>query len=404
MRLTSFLFSLSLPSPLFFPSLLFSSGLSRLVPLPLSCLHLPGRHLYMQRPPILALLPSPTRMCSVKTALLLSGLAALATAQDPMVKVEPDDIPFGCATICGPIVELTDICHVGSHPGFRRRLKRRKIEKRQSVTNAFGLVVPAPERTPTGGRVVTVTTVVTLTATPSQAVAPGSAITTPAAGSNNPSSQVMTTTMTMVLLEDDTDGGDLELPADDTGVRLAFPTTTSTPLAVGNAADGIDMGDVYEYAEQETEVEDAERDCVCNNKSFDVALVSGLCTSCIQQAGWAPECKFLFFCRFAFFIRFPFCLLSSRLKLILKLSHGCDHGSMSIRRTSIHRQKRRRRQQRPHQGRSAYSTRRHRFFSHQRLAALTAPRDRIRRGAGGGSRVRPRPPIINTQFFFSSTH
>ncbi|KEZ45705.1 hypothetical protein SAPIO_CDS1481 [Scedosporium apiospermum] len=228
-------------------------------------------------------------MCSVKTALLLSGLAALATAQDPMVKVEPDDIPFGCATICGPIVELTDICHVGSHPGFRRRLKRRKIEKRQFVTNAFGLVVPAPERTPTGGRVVTVTTVVTLTATPSQAVNPGSAITTPAAGSNNPSSQVMTTTMTMVLPEDDTDGGDLELPADDTGVRLAFPTTTSTPLAVGNAADGIDMGDVYEYAEQETEVEDAERDCVCNNKSFDVALVSGLCTSCIQQAGWAPE-------------------------------------------------------------------------------------------------------------------
>ncbi|PKS05947.1 hypothetical protein jhhlp_007780 [Lomentospora prolificans] len=231
-------------------------------------------------------------MCSVKTAVLLSGLAVLANAQDEMVKLDPNDVALGCATICGPIVELTDICHVASHADFKRKIKRRKIGKRQVVTNAFGLVVPAPQKTPvTSERVITITTVVTLTATPSQAV-PGVA-TTPAVG-NNPlpaSSSVWTTTMTMVLPEDDGDGG---LPVDETDVRLAFPTTTSTPLAVGNAADGTEtvsgVEEVWEYAEQKETVvvEDAERACVCNNTSFDVALVSGLCTSCIQQAGYAP--------------------------------------------------------------------------------------------------------------------
>lgn len=244
-------------------------------------------------------------MCRVKTAaVLLSGLAALGTAQEEMVKLDPSDVALGCATICGPIVELTDICHVGSHPDFKRKIKRRRISKRQVVTNAFGLVVPAPQPTPAASqRVITVTTVVTLTATPSQAI-PG-LTPTPAAGAGgvvNPplaSSSVWTTTMTMVLPEDDADAGaSADLPVDDGGVRLAFPTTTSTPLAVGNAAGGVDDLEAGEYAEQteaEVVVEDAERVCVCQNKSFDVALVSGLCTSCIQQAGYAPGCEYSFF-------------------------------------------------------------------------------------------------------------
>ncbi|SPO01454.1 uncharacterized protein DNG_04127 [Cephalotrichum gorgonifer] len=240
-------------------------------------------------------------MCAARAALL--STLALASAS---ILLEPSDVPVECARICGPVVELTSKCDLGAFSdtstgdSVSSRVKRRKVEargdgpardhdkkrrrKRAVVTNAFGQIVTIPESLG-GERVVTLTTVVTLTETPApRTTQNGGQITTVPAGGAAPVSSVMTTTMTMVVLEDG-DGG-LGLPADP-------PLPTTTPVAVGNAADWnpVSGGDsLEEYAEvgQAAEVvANAERECVCKNNSFDVAVVAGLCSSCIWQAGYS---------------------------------------------------------------------------------------------------------------------
>lgn len=245
-------------------------------------------------------------MCTVKTALL--STLALASAE---ILVAPEDIPFECATICGPVVELADKCSLSSanqdvEVETVARVKRRKVEKRGAghvharlhdkmrkrkravVTNAFGQVVSVPSGME-NGQPFTVTTVVTVTAEPSPTPAPGDerSITAPPANVESPSWTVMTTVMTMVAPEEDGSGGSISLPTDD-----AAPATT-TPLVVGNVADGDD-DEAWEYAETEEAgdaVADLEKECVCENNSFDVELVSGLCSSCIWQTGYSLGSK-----------------------------------------------------------------------------------------------------------------
>lgn len=238
-------------------------------------------------------------MCTVRIA-LLSALA-LASAE---ILLAPQDVPMECATICGPMVELTNKCSLGSSdtdPEVETvaRVKRRKVErqsrghahfhdkrrrrKRTVVTNALGQVVSVPSGLGKG-QAFTVTTVVTVTAAPGPVEQPGA--TTPPADAASPTWSVMTTTMTMVAAEEGEAGGDLSLPTDDA------VAPTSTPLVVGNVADEDDA-----FAETEDAgdaVVGAERECVCQNDSFDVELVSGLCSSCIWQSGsslgsrWSP--------------------------------------------------------------------------------------------------------------------
>lgn len=245
-------------------------------------------------------------MCTVKAALL--STLALASAE---ILVAPEDIPFECATICGPVVELTDKCSFASFVQDAEvdtvaRVKRRKVEKRSHnhihvrfhekmgkrkravVTNAFGQVVSVPPGME-NGQPFTVTTVVTVTAEPSPTSAPEDqrSVTTPPASTEPPSWTVMTTTMTMVAPEEDGPDESLSIPEDDA------TAITTTPLVVGNVADEDDDG-AYEYAETEeagNAVADAEKECVCENGSFDVALVSGLCSSCIEQSGFSLGSK-----------------------------------------------------------------------------------------------------------------
>lgn len=256
-------------------------------------------------------------MCTVKSTLLSTLLASSISAS---VLLAPEDVPAECATICGPVVELTDRCSLGTYDTSPSpedeifvRVKRRKVRashrrqiqhdnhdrsrfhekkpmKRAVVTNAFGQVVTVPAGLG-DGKTFTVTAVVTFTATPEPSPATGQLVTTqPAAGVPAlDTSSVMTTVMEMVVPEE---GGDLTLPA-----NPAVPTTTL--VAVGNAADGGtdekgDDTDAPEHAETEESDEaitNAEKRCVCENGSFDVAAVSGLCSSCISQAGYLQECK-----------------------------------------------------------------------------------------------------------------
>ena len=231
-------------------------------------------------------------MCTVKTALL--SVLALASAE---ILLAPEDVPLECASICGPVVELTSKCSLGTlapDPEVETvaRVKKRKVERRERghtqfhdkrvrwkrtvVTNALGQVVSVPPGMG-NGQAFTVTTVVTVTAAPSPSKTPENqfSVTTLPAKAASPIWTVMTTTMTMVAPE--------ALPTDD-GVA---PTTT--PLVVGNAAD-----EEFGYAEREeavNAVEDAERECVCQNDSFDLELVSGLCSSCLMQSVFSPASK-----------------------------------------------------------------------------------------------------------------
>ena len=245
-------------------------------------------------------------MCTVKAA-LLSALA-LASAE---ILLAPEDIPIECAPICGPVVELTDKCSLGvpaavsskSEDANIARMKRRRVEsrnpsrgsshtrlhdkkdrrKRAVVTNAFGQVVSVPSGLESG-RTFTVTAVVTVTAAPSPPSAPNEqGVTAPPADAASSTWTVMTTVMTMVA-----PGDDLELPTSDDSA-----TPTSTPIVVGNVAEGDDT--TYSYAETEDvgdTVEDAERECVCQNDSFDVEAISGLCASCITQSGFSIGSKY----------------------------------------------------------------------------------------------------------------
>ncbi|GJC78694.1 hypothetical protein ColLi_01532 [Colletotrichum liriopes] len=58
------------------------------------------------------------------SVLVLSGLAALTKARE----VNVDDVPVECATICGPIVELTYKCDVDNSFDELKRLKRWKVD------------------------------------------------------------------------------------------------------------------------------------------------------------------------------------------------------------------------------------------------------------------------------------
>ncbi|KAK2059810.1 hypothetical protein LY76DRAFT_542058, partial [Colletotrichum caudatum] len=117
------------------------------------------------------------------SVLVLSGLAALARARE----VKVDEVPVECATICGPIVELTYKCDID---GSFDELKRRSLD--------------APAANP------------------------------------------------------------------------PYPPEKRQQAGRHDAGGGHHHG--------------AERDCTCNNKSFDVQLLAGLCQSCIRKSGnWATN-------------------------------------------------------------------------------------------------------------------
>lgn len=288
-------------------------------------------------------------MATVKAALL--STLALASAE---ILLAPEDVPIECAAICGPVVELTRKCSLGMpiiefEEETFARVKRRKVDgrgrghvsshrhvhdkaqkrKRAAVTNGFGQVVSIPSGL-AGGQTFTVTTVVTVTAAPTSSSTTsdsrGDTTTPPAKDPESPTMSVMTTTMTMVVPDGDETprNGELELPTDDT---LA---PTSTPPVVENGADDGGRHENVETEEAEDAIGQAERECVCENKSFDVGRVSGLCSSCIWQAGYmlGSECSVAH--------NTPYPILERVLGCADRSSHAKRHEPMRVFERGVH--------------------------------------------------------------------
>ncbi|KAH6663957.1 hypothetical protein F5X68DRAFT_217958 [Plectosphaerella plurivora] len=275
-----------------------------------------------------------------KESASIIALAALGLAEE----LKPNDVPLACANICGPIVELSVMCDMDGTTSVQE-LKRRKLAhvprtlpqgqkkvKRQVVppqtsgprtTRSMGQFktipfsstsVPAEPTTPPNvaqpvqvepniadGAVAnppiinlrptnTPTVINPLfpdligPSTPAQpSVAPtpsfssiGTTTTSGGGGANLPVGNGGAAP---------TSGSDLvDGPADgDTGSGAGDGTTGDVTDDVGSIRD--DAGMLWPGQKQKQEEENRERLCFCQNKSFDVARVAGLCASCINQMG-----------------------------------------------------------------------------------------------------------------------
>ena len=254
--------------------------------------------------------------------IVFSGLAAFATGE----ALPPADIPIQCATICGPMVELTALCCPRDKLAKRRRLDEPvrfeggsestegdglrdddRLERRKFVT-----LVPAPKSFPDEPTTNAATT----------AVKPADAATFPLA-SAAPSSSSSTSqpavqeagTTTAPLLHppqapaapppaahvssSQPPGQPAPTPATalarTTGIALGangpIKTTTMTTNAAAPSSGSKQLpssgGSQMEQIMGQPGIPmamDAEEKCVCLNRSFDVARISGLCASCIMQA------------------------------------------------------------------------------------------------------------------------
>ncbi|KAM3502746.1 hypothetical protein MY11210_008973 [Beauveria gryllotalpidicola] len=254
----------------------------------------------------------------------------------------PESIPIQCASICGPMVELTSICsgrssQENSAPFLNSRRKRanenqntgadRKQEaKRQPKDGVelakrnFTVIVPAPTSFPSSLLVQTGTlapphqskitqirpTVIFPVQEPpphpspsppppssSSAPPPPPAVATPAPTQQHPSTSTPTESDVQQNSPSTTGlvGGSVS------------PTTSRRPQSSvdatndgdeGNDDDGSDDGDDHNHTnssgakpdknEDGWVMEDGEEECVCENKSFNVARVAALCSSCIATA------------------------------------------------------------------------------------------------------------------------
>lgn len=240
---------------------------------------------------------------------ILTGLAAIVTADS----LPPEDIPLQCATICGPIVELTSICDV-----HRKRLRKRKVDKpvprdwapklaveplkaagqQQQSQNkqkkqagekrSFSVIVAAPTSFPPELLASATTTseaapsssssTRTIRAT-SRSTQPPTEVSTTSSSSTNPRSTSSSTATSRQSVTTSAPRADASLPS--TSFSTAASRTTST--------DGYD--DVWSQKGQGNSMDSAEEQCVCLNDSFDVEKVAGLCASCIQMAGYTESSK-----------------------------------------------------------------------------------------------------------------
>ncbi|KAI8164971.1 hypothetical protein KHU50_007147 [Colletotrichum sp. SAR 10_65] len=174
------------------------------------------------------------------SVLVLTGLAALAGAKELQI----DDVPVECATICGPIVELTFKCDVDNSFDELRRLKRRKVdgpEAQRIPPHAKGGVA---RRHHHRNRPPAQNEADVAVATPTQ---PQDAV------PSVPSSQQSTPSASM-----------------------------SMPSAMPVAGE---PGKKEPQPNPETDKDTAEKNCICGNKSFDVNLLAGMCQSCIKRSG-----------------------------------------------------------------------------------------------------------------------
>ncbi|KAF5239513.1 hypothetical protein FAUST_4833 [Fusarium austroamericanum] len=193
------------------------------------------------------------------------GLLSVAVADVLPV----DDIPLMCVTICGPIVELTSKCDVHGQRMSKRQVEsewvpKLAVEPPTLDKRSFSIIRAAPTSFP-------------------PEFSPGESTTTSLSSwtSEETSSvvdQVSTkkrTTMASMLMDTTT------------AIQTTLSTHTTlsnsgSPEVVSQTPTGTWKSSLQTHTPQQG---DPERECVCLNKSFDVAKVAALCQDCIVVDG-----------------------------------------------------------------------------------------------------------------------
>lgn len=252
---------------------------------------------------------------------VISGLIVLAAAD----ALPPEDVPIPCATICGPIVELSskcvpskgnrkrDIIIEGLRTGDEADASQNEDGVDGEMDKRFFTVVPAPTSFPaqlssvllnpyggSGGddeesssvrlngspfRITPVivqtprnTTLIIPTARPPPSLASPSLRPPPPA-----QVPAVMSSATLVLPPSRPFGAAPTLnPSRSPPSDPAKAPMSMSMVAEPNMSDGADAGQPL----------DTEARCVCLNRSFDVALVAALCTSCITKNGDSQTGKF----------------------------------------------------------------------------------------------------------------
>ncbi|KAF6520046.1 hypothetical protein HZS61_016463 [Fusarium oxysporum f. sp. conglutinans] len=189
----------------------------------------------------------------------------------------PDDIPLMCVTICGPIVELTAKCDVHHHrlakrqpnPEWVPKLAVEPLEDDGLHKRSFSIIRAAPTSFPPQFEPQESTTSSTSTSTSTSTTK-----STPASMkwvADDTSAEEQTMTMRRTLMSS-------------SFVSSAVTQPTKTLQGDSGTASMTSWGASLQTQSLVPE-DDPERECVCNNKSFDVAKIAALCQDCIVVDG-----------------------------------------------------------------------------------------------------------------------
>jgi hypothetical protein len=198
----------------------------------------------------------------------VSGLVAVAVAD----MLPLDDIPLMCVTICGPIVELTAKCDVHQHRLAKRYAEPEWVPK---------LAVEPPEADDLHKRSFSI-----IKAAPTSFPPPYG----PEEESTSLSTSLSTTIPSTTIAEKTTVvEHHVTSLLDATTSSLIRSTTIIQPTKSRSADESSTMSGTSWGVSMQTETavpqNDPEKECVCKNKSFDVAKIAALCQDCIVVDG-----------------------------------------------------------------------------------------------------------------------
>ncbi|EJP66033.1 uncharacterized protein BBA_05004 [Beauveria bassiana ARSEF 2860] len=256
----------------------------------------------------------------------------------------PESIPIQCATICGPMVELTSVCSGGNSQensaSFLNSRRKRANENQNTGADGkekpqrqpkngvelgkrnFTVIVPAPTSFPPSLLVQQGTmdsprqskltqirpTIIYPVQEPPPHPPPSPPPPSSSSSSSAPPPPVATSAPTLQHPSTST-STESDVPQDSHSMtelisESVSPTTSSHPRSSGDASNdgdegddgdgdnGDDDGDDHTNSsgaqpdknEDGWTMKDGEEECVCENKSFNVARVAALCSSCIATA------------------------------------------------------------------------------------------------------------------------
>ncbi|KAI5457024.1 hypothetical protein BGZ63DRAFT_428456 [Mariannaea sp. PMI_226] len=201
------------------------------------------------------------------------GLAGLAAGD----ALPPNDIPLQCVAICGPVVELTADCSGSSGSTKKREVLGRRGQFKGVVERKFSIIVAAPTTFPFQEAVTTDDELQPTTSSSSIANIP---VDLPSSSSSSSSSSNPPSFPTAPIIPS-------------THTTFANPAMTVNPWSDESersvarwTSSQISHTSAQPPPGRVSMQDKTEQNCVCLNKSFDVAKVTALCASCVAQAGF----------------------------------------------------------------------------------------------------------------------